>query len=160
MISRSRRQKNQTWNISSVRSFFSPKKANAVKDQEFDENDLLDGQQRMTTLLMLFACIRDLAQDKDAKEDCQNCIYQKGSAYRKVPERNRLVFAIRDEVQTFVDGFVKPEGGTDREKDLEKIAATNGNKSSQNMARAILEIRRFFNDPEEKTYRSNSFSSY
>jgi uncharacterized protein with ParB-like and HNH nuclease domain len=90
---------------------FQSKKANPVGGQEFDENDLLDGQQRMTTLLLLFACIRDLAKDKEAKEDCQNCIYQKGSTYRKVPERNRLVFAIRDEVQRFVDEFVKPEGG-------------------------------------------------
>jgi uncharacterized protein with ParB-like and HNH nuclease domain len=130
---------------------FQSKKANAAQDQEFDENDLLDGQQRMTTLLMLFACMRDLAKDKEAKEDCQNCIFQKGSAYRKVPERNRLVFAIRDEVQGFVDEFIKPEGSTDREIDLERIATGSEDKSLQNMARAILEIRRFFNDPEKKS---------
>jgi len=129
---------------------FQSKKANAAQGQEFDENDLLDGQQRMTTLLILFACIRDLAKDKEAKEDCQNCIYQKGSAYRKVPERNRLLFAIRDEVQGFVDEFIKPEGSTDHEKDLEKIATGDKDKSLQNMARAILEIRRFLNDPEKK----------
>ena len=128
---------------------FQSKKADPVRGQEFDENDLLDGQQRMTTLLLLFACMRDLAEDKAAKEDCQNCIYQKGSTYRKVPERNRLVFAIRDEVQEFVDEFVKPEGSTDREDEFEKIAATQQDKSLQNMAQAILEIRRFFKDPEK-----------
>jgi uncharacterized protein with ParB-like and HNH nuclease domain len=130
---------------------FQAKKADPVRGQEFDENDLLDGQQRMTTLLLLFACMRDLAKDKEAKEDCQNCIYQKGSSYRKVPERNRLVFAIRDEVQEFVDDFVKPVCGTDREDELEKIAATQQEKSLQNMAQAILEIRRFFKDPERGT---------
>ena len=37
----------------------------------------------MTTLLMLFACMRDLATDADAKKDCQDSIYQKGSHYKK-----------------------------------------------------------------------------
>ncbi len=38
---------------------FQLKKANTGAGQPFDENDLLDGQQRMTTLLLLFACLRD-----------------------------------------------------------------------------------------------------
>src|ERR1035437_552427 len=78
-----------------------------ARRQECDENDLLDGQQRMTTLLMLFACMRDMTQDQEAKKDCQNSIYQQGSQYRNIPERNRLVFAIREEVQNFIDKFVK-----------------------------------------------------
>jgi uncharacterized protein with ParB-like and HNH nuclease domain len=71
---------------------FQSKRANAAGGQAFDENDLLDGQQRMTTLLTLFACIRDLAVDEEAKKDCQDSIYQKGSLYKNIPERNRLVF--------------------------------------------------------------------
>ena len=127
---------------------FQSKKANAELGMEFDENDLLDGQQRMTTLLMLFACIRDLAKDDEAKKDCQSAIYQKGSEYRKVPERNRLVFAIRESVQDFVDEFIKTDGGTDREDDLKKIAKDSDSTSLQNMASAILVIRQFFGEPE------------
>lgn len=129
---------------------FQSKKANAVQGQEFDENDLLDGQQRMTTLLMLFACIRDLAQDENAKKACQNCIYQQGNSFSEVPERNRLMFAIRPEVQEFVDQFLVPESSTERHQDLERIANSKDDTSRQNMARAILEIRRFFNDPEKE----------
>jgi uncharacterized protein with ParB-like and HNH nuclease domain len=69
---------------------FQSKVAAPEKGQEFDENDLLDGQQRMATLLMLFAVLRDLAQDNKAKKDCQECIYQEASQYRKVPERTRV----------------------------------------------------------------------
>lgn len=130
---------------------FQAKKADPARGQEFEENDLLDGQQRMTTLLLLFACMRDLAQDEEAKSDCQDCIYQKGSAYRRVPERNRLVFAIREEVQGFVDEFVKREQGTDRISDLESIGAMSVDTSIQNMSVAILEIRRFFADTEKQT---------
>lgn len=127
---------------------FQSKKADPNSNLDFDENDLLDGQQRMTTLLMLFACIRDLSSDEDAKKDCQNSIYQKGSQYRKVPERNRLVFAIRESVQNFVDEFVKTDGGTNRESDLKKYAANPDDTSLQNMARAILEIREFLLNEE------------
>ena len=128
---------------------FQFKKAHSV--QEFNENDLLDGQQRMTTLLMLLACIRDAATDEGAKEDCQSCIYQQGSAYKKIPERNRLVFAIRDSVQQFVDDYVKTPGGTDETEELDKLARSTTDTSIQNMAQAILEIRRFLSDPEKGT---------
>jgi uncharacterized protein with ParB-like and HNH nuclease domain len=129
---------------------FQSKKAGSQNGQEFDENDLLDGQQRMTTLLMLFACIRDLTQDPEAKKDCQALIYQQGSQYRNVPERNRLVFAIREAVQDFVVEFVRTEGGTAREADLEVCANRADDTSVQNMAKAILEIRRFFSDPDKQ----------
>jgi uncharacterized protein with ParB-like and HNH nuclease domain len=127
---------------------FQAKKAQPVQGQDFDENDLLDGQQRMTTLLLLFACMRDLAHDQEAKNDCQNCIFQKGSAYRRVPERNRIVFAIRDEVQAFIDEFIKTAGGTDRKEELAAIVLKQEDKSLQNMAQAVLEIRNFFQDSE------------
>jgi uncharacterized protein with ParB-like and HNH nuclease domain len=121
----------------------------AHSEQEFNENDLLDGQQRMTTLLMLLACIRDAATDQGAKEDCQSCIYQQGSSYKKIPERNRLVFAIRESVQEFVDSYVKTPGGTNKKQELEKIAESDSHTSRQNMARAILEIRRFLSDTDK-----------
>lgn len=127
---------------------FQSKKADSSRGTAFDENDLLDGQQRMTTILMLFACIRDLAQDGEAKNDCQSAIYQKGSQYRNIPERNRLVFAIRQSVHDFVDEFIKTESGTDRERELERISNSSADTSLRNMASAILAIRRFFKNPE------------
>jgi uncharacterized protein with ParB-like and HNH nuclease domain len=125
---------------------FQSKAAQPEKGQEFDENDLLDGQQRMATLLMLFAVLRDLSEDPDAKEDCQKCIYQKASKYKIIPERARLVFTIRDEVGNFIDEFVKADGGTNREEDLTRIVSKNGELSVHNMAQAILEMRKFFRE--------------
>jgi len=126
---------------------FQSKAAAPEAGQAFDENDLLDGQQRMATLLMLFAVLRDLAEDPQARKDCQECIYQQASQYRKIPERTRLVFAIREEAQKFIEEFVKADGGTAREDDITKLAnRKNENLSVQNMAKAILELRRFFRD--------------
>ena len=127
---------------------FQFKKANVKLGQDFDENDLLDGQQRMTTLLMLFACLRDLTTDSAAKADCQACIYQKGSQYKNIPERNRLVFAIRDSVQEFVDKYIKADEGTNGVKALEGISKSETDTSLKNMSGAILEIRKFLQDQE------------
>jgi len=129
---------------------FQSKKADAAQCQEFNENDLLDGQQRMTTLLMLFACIRDLSDSEKVRPSCQKSIFQKGDEIDEIPERTRIVFAIRQAVQDFVDEFVKTDGGTSRAKDLEQIATASADPSIPNMARAILEMRRYLTDPERR----------
>lgn len=125
---------------------FQSKVAAPEKGQAFDENDLLDGQQRMATLLMLFAVLRDLAQDPKAKKDCRECIYQEASQYRRIPERTRLFFAIREEAQRFIENHIKAEGGTAQEDDFVKLINKAKDLSTQNMAKALLEIRRFFSD--------------
>ncbi|MTV50522.1 DUF262 domain-containing protein [Heliobacillus mobilis] len=133
---------------------FQAKAANPAMGQAFDENDLLDGQQRMTTLLLLFAVIRDLADDPDAKDDCQKCIYQKSSKYKNIPERTRLVYAIRDSAQAFIENYIKTTGGTAKEADLTKCGEKDEDLSAQNMAKAVLRLRKFFQEnpahkPEE-----------
>ncbi|RQS57439.1 DUF262 domain-containing protein [Burkholderia sp. Bp8963] len=134
---------------------FQSKPAGTTDDQEFDENDLLDGQQRMTTLLMLFACIRDLATEENVRTSCQKSIFQKGDDIDEIPERTRIVFSIRKEVQDFVDEFVKADGGTNREADLERLAAKSEDPSIPNMARAILEMRRYLQGPEANVQLGN-----
>jgi hypothetical protein len=129
---------------------FQSKKANPAMGQMFNENDLLDGQQRMTTLLMLFACIRDLARGEDEATTCTGAIFQKGNKIDHIPERTRIVFAIRESVQAFVDEFVKTGGGTTREADLQRLADTSDDPSLPNMARALLQMRRYLTSPENQ----------
>lgn len=129
---------------------YQAKRAGSMAGQEFDENDLLDGQQRMTTLMMLFACIRDLCPDPDVQSTCLNSIFQKGSKTLKVPERTRIVFSIRESVQDFVDGFVKAAGGTAREAELLEKSMTKDDPSVRNMASAILDIRKYLENSERK----------
>jgi uncharacterized protein with ParB-like and HNH nuclease domain len=128
---------------------FQTKKANTERGQDCVENDLLDGQQRMTTLLMLFACIRDLSDSEKVRPSCQKSIFQKGDEIDDIPERTRIVFAIRQEVQDFVDEFIKTDGGTSREKELQQLAESSVDPSIPNMARAVLEMRTFLKDPEK-----------
>lgn len=121
---------------------FQSKSAQPAEGQPFDENDLLDGQQRMTTLLLLFAVLRDLAEDPDAKDDCQKCIFQKSSKYKGIPERTRLVFAIRESVQEFIETYIKAGDGTGRSDDLALLGGKDADVSVQNLAKAVIEIRK------------------
>lgn len=52
-------------------------------EQAYTENELLDGQQRLTTLLLIFAALRDLTKDDDSLSACGEAIFMKGSKAKK-----------------------------------------------------------------------------
>ena len=113
------------------------------KEEGYCEYDLLDGQQRLTTLFLVIAVIRDLTSDETLKTTCEDAIFQKENKYAARPERLRIVFDIRDQVKDFINDFVKRDKGTTR-VDALKIATDDEDVSIRNMAKAILTIREFF----------------
>jgi len=133
---------------------FQSKPAAPELGNEFPENDILDGQQRMTTLLLLFAVIRDLVDNPKVKRKCQEYIYQESDQIENIPERTRLVYSIRDNVQKYFDDHIKTKGMTNDDESLIKAIERDSDISIQNMARAIMVIRKFFTNsgsvgPEE-----------
>lgn len=55
---------------------------------------VVDGQQRLTSLMILLACLRDRIEDEKTKSDLQNLIIQPEDKVRDISERDRLV--VRD----------------------------------------------------------------
>ena len=102
--------------------------------------DVLDGQQRLTTLLITMAVLRDLATDAKLKASAAEAIYQEENQYENQPERVRIEFLIRDEVGNFVENFLKPNKGTEQQDLLEQHAELP-NVSVSNMAKAALYLR-------------------
>ena len=113
---------------------------------EYKENDLLDGQQRLTTCLMLHAVARDLSDDSKLKDICRKTVFQEENPFDGIPERLRIIFDIRQEVRDFVTKVLKTDDGTNDEKSLQHLAVHSADISVRNMAAAVLEIRRFFNE--------------
>ncbi|SBT05955.1 conserved hypothetical protein [Candidatus Propionivibrio aalborgensis] len=123
------------------------RKATRTEDGvSFEEHELLDGQQRLTTLMLTLACIRDRVADVDLKGACREMLYQKENRWKNTPGRNRLVYDIRDNVGEFIERYVKNDSGS-RSPDLAGIAASK-NLSLANMAAGMQTIHSSFNDGE------------
>ena len=125
---------------------FQSKAASQKFGQKYLVNDLLDGQQRMATLLMLFAVIRDLVDDDTVKEVCQDCIFQKPIPLKKIPAQTRIAYMTHSEVTKFIDKYIKTGSGTIDEESLKDEKKNSYDLSVKNMANAVIVMRKFFSD--------------
>jgi hypothetical protein len=122
---------------------------NNDKKLGYEEFEVLDGQQRLTTLLLLLAVIRDRTDDDELIDTCQECLCQKENKLRRIPGRFRLESDSRGRVQAFMNAHIqKPKGTLDSQ--LKQSWDVDGeDKSARNMALAVLEIQAYFKDNGE-----------
>lgn len=114
----------------------------------YEEYEVLDGQQRLTTLLLLLAVIRDITHDEELQKVSQERIYQRASRFRGIPERTRIVYRIRDAVESFMAEYVLAPGGTKHTERLKELASGR-NISITNMVNAIRTMQEFFTDKDD-----------
>ena len=119
-----------------------------TEEKEFNEYEVLDGQQRLTTFFLLMAVLRDISVNKDLKDVCQKRIYQKANPYEGIPERIRIIYEIRDNVGGFIKEYILKNEGTLSPK-IEEFIKSN-NTSISHMANAIKEIKSFFSNKDNK----------
>ena len=79
-----------------------------IKDEGDPDAHVVDGQQRLTTLTLLLATIRALADTKAASE-ITPLLYEKGSSIKGTRDRFRLTLRERDEA--FFQHYVQREDG-------------------------------------------------
>lgn len=79
-----------------------------IKDEGRPESQVIDGQQRLTTLALLLAAIR-CRVDVDSGREITGLIYERGSAILGTQDRYRLTLRERDE--KFFQRYVQQEGG-------------------------------------------------
>jgi hypothetical protein len=130
-----------------------------AKDGDFDYvcQDILDGQQRFITLLLLQAVIRDLSDDEDLRSKVNERMKQKEDPFDGIPERNRIVFEIRED-SSFLEEYVLTPEGTNRIEELKAIEGDNSQEVSvRNMAGAIVIMKEWWN---AKADSNDAFQKY
>ena len=114
----------------------------------YTEYELLDGQQRITTVFLILACMRDMLTDyPQYQNSLAGFVYQAEDAILQQPERMRIIFNIRSDVRDFVNEHIKPLHGTCDDALLkEKMQAKDVNTSIRNMANAMLVAHEFLEE--------------
>ena len=92
---------------------------------------VIDGQQRLTSLVILMACLRDLVGDSKARESLQERIYQEANEYTGTPECVRV--KVREREAEFFRRYVLAEGGT---RELRRLDVSGLSEPKQHMLQA------------------------
>lgn len=90
--------------------------------------DIIDGQQRITTLQILLACLRDYVQDQGYKKPLQEQIYQPKNPVSGIEERVRL--EVKD--KKFFNNLVQQSDST-----ISIAQESNINDPQKNMLTAV-----------------------
>lgn len=115
------------------------------KDDGCGIYDVIDGQQRLTSIIMLIAAIRDLIDNEEYKKVLSDLIYQKPNVLMGIKESIRV--KVRGKEEEFFKKYILTNGGTELVKDLDMEELS---EAKQNMVNAIEVFRdSFFNENGE-----------
>ncbi|WP_315632839.1 DUF262 domain-containing protein [Clostridium perfringens] len=115
------------------------------KDDGCGIYDVIDGQQRLTSIIMLIAAIRDLIDNEEYKKVLSDLIYQKPNVLMGIKESIRV--KARGKEEEFFKKYILTNGGTELVKDLDMEELS---EAKQNMVNAIEIFRdSFFNENGE-----------
>ena len=89
------------------------------KKEGHNHADVIDGQQRLTTLTILFCVLRELSESKEFKSAFNNCIREEGDPLTDESDHFRL--CIRDSDKEFFEKHVQEEGAIKRFIDIHNI---------------------------------------
>ncbi len=117
-----------------------------VAESTFNEYEVLDGQQRLTTFTLLFTVVRDITKDSLLKETLNKKLFQRENPYDNIPERQRVVYKIRGNSNSFLKEFI-----------LKSVIKCCSDVSVKNMCEVIDVMKNFF---KEKISEIESFSKF
>jgi hypothetical protein len=107
-----------------------------VKDGGAPKADVIDGQQRLTTLTILLSVLRDLTEDAELRGDLDRLVMEPGAKIRGLAPRPRLTLRSRD--ADFFEKHVQTKGAVDTLLSLtEDTLRTDAQKAILRNARVL-----------------------
>ena len=120
-----------------------------IKQNKVSNNDLLDGQQRITTLFLFFAFMRDYERTPDIlRGSLQNMIYQEENPLKKIASRVRLSYQIRGTVKEFIKDKIIPVGSVNDNWDeiVKRAEDYRANISERHICNSLVCMKRYFDE--------------
>lgn len=111
------------------------------KDDGSGLYDVIDGQQRLTSIIILIATIRDLTKNEAYKNILSSLIYQKPNELMGIKESIRV--RVRGKEAEFFKKYVLTDGGTDLVNEIDEKEIS---EAKQNMLNAIRTFKEVFVD--------------
>ncbi|MFW6016204.1 MAG: DUF262 domain-containing protein [bacterium] len=114
--------------------------SNNIKEDGSGKYNVIDGQQRLTSLVILMAVMRDLTDNADAQDAISEKIYQKQDVFNGTDESIRL--KVRDKELDFYRKYILENGGT---KKIQSIKKSKLSEPKRNFVEAIeIFYKKFF----------------
>ena len=106
-----------------------------IKDESDPRSEVVDGQQRLTTLAMILCALRELAMDTDSQHHIDKFIRQEGNKYTGAQDEYRLTLRERD--RKFFETSVQTRGGI---ADLLEADSTERTDTEQRITQNVKRI--------------------
>ncbi len=90
-----------------------------IKSPNDPQCKVVDGQQRLTTLTILFSVLRDLTSDNETKISRRTYIYQKANPDSGTQDRFRLLLRERD--RAFFQRYIQQPDATNQKPDMDAL---------------------------------------
>lgn len=123
-----------------------------VKDEDRPDAEVIDGQQRLTTLTILLAVIRALLADPSKREDIRPFIYTRGNPLTKVPDRCHIRLRERD--ADFFQKNIQKDEGLEGLNKLNEAGLSDSQRNIVNNAKKYIERLSSFTEKQLLTLAS------
>jgi hypothetical protein len=110
-----------------------------IKEENVPDAQILDGQQRLVTLTIIFSAIRSLIGKKEAL-DLSKMIYEKGDSI--LGTQNRYRIAIRKKDQIFFQKYIQDEDGILEPENLDGKLSESCLNIKENANQIILRLKK------------------